>query len=99
MGRRMGARTEKESIVKHILSTLVLGLICGGCIALGDGGGNTRVTNPTVGKQLADLKDAHDKGIPSVTRNTPAQRPSSLADAHWIEPDNRSSAQPYTFGL
>jgi hypothetical protein len=52
----------KEHIVKHILSILVLGMICGGCIAVGDGGSNTKVTNPTVGKQLSDLKDAHDKG-------------------------------------
>ena len=81
MGRRMGTRTEKESIVKHILSTLVLGLICGGCIALGDGGGNTRVTNPTVGKQLCDLKDAHDKGAISDEEYA-STKAKFLSDAH-----------------
>ena len=37
-------------------------ILIGGCIAVGDGGSNTKVVNPTVGKQLTDLKEAHDKG-------------------------------------
>ena len=47
------------------LSIVLLAAIAfGGCIAVGDGGSNTKVNPPTVGKQLTDLKEAHDKGMP-----------------------------------
>ena len=51
--------------MSHIMRSACLVLVSvmiGGCIAVGDGGSNTKVNSPTVGKQLTDLKDAHDKG-------------------------------------
>jgi hypothetical protein len=53
---------EKEHVMKHLTSVLLLSLFTLGCIAVGDGGSNTKVMSPTVGKQLTDLKEAHDKG-------------------------------------
>ena len=49
-------------VAGKVLVSLLISLFVCGCIAVGDGGSNTKVVNPTVGRQLTDLKEAHDKG-------------------------------------
>ena len=56
-------------------------LTSSGCIAVGDGGSNTKVVNPTIGKQLTDLKEAHDKGAINDDEYT-STRAKMLSDVH-----------------
>ena len=46
-------------IVTSLLVCSLLGV--SGCLLIA-GGGKTTTTNPTLGQQLQELKDAHDKG-------------------------------------